>query len=247
MKKRTKEEVEIRNALSELLILSLRSSEKSRLLYAFFRYCELVDMEGELRVRVGDLLGEAETKRDSPKRDWSDVSDGLSVYGIFEIDSGGYIQLGDRFQDYLYNICAKGRRYWSFISGLHSKGETFKEGIEGEVKKGILLFNAGFYFECHEFLEGEWKKIKGREKSFLKGLIHAAVAFYHLEFENYKGTINYLKRSYRRLKGFEPLFLGVDVKTFLTQMDDYSRSLEQYVFTGSESLKNEIPKIRLVE
>ncbi|MBI2486440.1 MAG: DUF309 domain-containing protein [Deltaproteobacteria bacterium] len=247
MKKRTKEEVEIRNALTEVLILSFQFSEKSRLLYAVSRYCQFVDIRGRDGVRLGDLLGEGKTNKDSSKLDWSDVSDGLSLNGVFEIDLEGYIRLRDRFQAYLYDICAKAGRYWSFISGLYSNGEVFKEGIEGEIKKGILLFNEGFYFECHEFLEGEWKKIKGREKSFLKGLIHAGVAFYHLEYENYKGTINYLKRSHRRLKGFEPVFLGVDVKTFLIQIDDYSRSLEENVFMGSESLKNEIPKIRLVE
>jgi hypothetical protein len=247
MKKRTKEEVEIRNALTELLILSLQFSEKSRLLYAVSRYGQIVDIMGREGVKLGDLLGEGKMNKDYSKLDWSDVSDRLSMHSIFEIDSEGYMRLRDRFQDYLYDIYAKAGRYWSFVSGLYSSGEVFKEGIEGEIKKGILLFNGGFYFECHEFLEGEWKRIKGREKSFLKGLIHAAVAFYHLEYENYKGTINYLKRSYGRLKGFEPVFLGVDVKTFLSQIDDYSRSLEEYVFLSSEPLKNAIPKIRLVE
>jgi hypothetical protein len=247
MRKRTKEEVEIRNALSELLILSLQSKEKSRHLHAAYRYCQLVRIGAGMRVRVEDLVEETERNTEGPKSDWSDVSDGLSVHALFEIDSDGYIQLRDRFHDYVDDICAKAGRNCSFISNLNSERETFKGGIEGEVKKGILLFNEGLYFECHEFLEGEWKKIKGREKSFLKGLIHAAVAFYHLEYENYKGTINYLKRSCRRLKGFEPVFLSVDVKAFLTQMDDYARQLEEYVLTGTQPSTSQIPKIHLVE
>ncbi|MGH7909542.1 MAG: DUF309 domain-containing protein [Thermodesulfobacteriota bacterium] len=163
------------------------------------------------------------------------------------MDSEDHIQINSRFERHLRVICNKSRPYWNFFSSLYSKKEGFKVGIEGEIKKGVLLFNEGFYFECHEFLEEIWRKENGREKEFLKGLIHAAVAFYHLEYENYKGTVNYLRRSYKRLKEFEPVFMDVDIKTFLADVESYLRDLEKPGTHKYEFLMSRIPRIRLIE
>jgi uncharacterized protein len=239
-------EVQIRNTLSEVLILSLKCSEKSALLYLVFCFCRLVEERGGNRVKLTDLL-ECQENIDWLQLSWKEISDELSSLRIFEVNSENYIQIESRLRKYLTDICGKVERYWNFISGLYSKREGFKNGIEGEIKKGVLLFNEGFYFECHEFLEEGWRREKGKEKFFLQGLIHAAVALYHLEYENYKGTASYLRRSYRRLKEFESVFLGVDVKTFLAEIEDYLRSLEKSGPNNLQFLKSEIPKIRLIE
>ncbi len=243
MRRRSKIEVEIRNILSEELLASLRNREASSLLYLFFRFCEIIKERGRNKIRLNDLLQHrANIFRLRPN--WEKLSKGPNFRTIFEMDSENYIQLKSRFERHLSFICNKSRAYWNFVSGLHSGKEAFKAGIEGEIKKGVLLFNEGFYFESHEFLEEIWRKEKGREKEFLKGLIHAAVAFYHLEYENYKGTINYLRRSYRRLKEFEPLFLGVDIRAFLLDIDNFLKSFEK---SGSGNLKEAIPRIRRVK
>jgi len=243
MRRRSKIEVEIRNILSEELLALLRDREASSLLYLLFRFCECIKEHGRNRIRLNDLLQHrANIFRLRPN--WEKLSMGPNFRTIFEIDSGNYIQINSRFERHLSNICIKSRLYWNFISSLYSKEEIFKAGIEGEIKKGVLLFNEGFYFECHEFLEEIWRKERGREKEFLKGLIHAAVAFYHLEYENYKGTINYLRRSYKRLKEFEPVFLGVDIRAFLLDIDNFLKSFEK---SGSGNLKEAIPKIRMVK
>ncbi len=246
MRKRSKLEVEIRNILSEELLASLRDREASSLLYLLFRFCEFIKEHGRNRIRLNELLRyRANIFRLRPN--WERLSKGSNFFTFFETDSENYFKLKSRFERHLSVICNKSRRYWNFVSSLYSKEEAFKAGIEGEIKKGVLLFNEGFYFECHEFLEEMWRKEKGREKEFLKGFIHAAVAFYHLEYENYKGTINYLRRSYRRLKEFEPLFLDVDIKTFLADVESYFKHLEKSGKHNLEFLKNAIPRIRLVE
>jgi hypothetical protein len=78
-------------------------------------------------------------------------------------------------------------------------------------------------------------------------LIHAAVAFYHLEYENYKGAINYLMRSYKRLKEFEPIYLGVDIETFLVDLESYLKHFDKSSTHNLELLKNTVPRIGLVE
>ena len=246
MRRRSKIEVEIRNILSEVLILSLKASEKSALLYLISKFCQLKEKKGRKRIKIVDLL-EYQEVIDWLQPAWKEVLNELSSFSIFKTDSEDYIQIKSRFERHLSGICNKSRLYWDFISSLYSKKKSFKVGIEGEIKKGVLLFNEGFYFECHEFLEEIWRKEKGREKEFLKGLIHAAVAFYHLEYENYKGTINYLRRSYKRLKDYEPVFVGVDIKTFLTDVESYIKHLEKPGTYNLEILKSTIPRIKLIE
>ena len=243
MRRRSKIEVEIRNILSEELLASLRHGEASSLLYLLFRFCEFIKRHGRNQIELNELLRQQENiYRLRPTLE--KLSKGLNFDTIFEIDSENYIKLKSRFERHLSVICNKSRLYWNFVSSLYSKKEAFKVEIEGEIKKGVLLFNEGFYFECHEFLEEVWRKEKGREKEFLKGLIHAAVAFYHLEYENYKGTINYLRRSYKRLKEFEPIFMGVDIKAFLSDVDNFLKSFEK---SESGNQKEAIPKIRMVK
>ncbi|MGH7802390.1 MAG: DUF309 domain-containing protein [Thermodesulfobacteriota bacterium] len=243
MRRRSKIEVEIRNILSEELLASLRHGEASSLLYLLFRFCEFIKECGGNKIRLNDLLQHrANIFRLRPN--WEKLSKRQNFRTIFGMDSEDYIQLNSRFERHLSVICNKSRLYWNFVSSLFSKKEAFKVEIEGEIKKGVLLFNEGLYFECHEFLEEIWRKENGREKEFLKGLIHAAVAFYHLEYENYKGTVNYLRRSYKRLKEFEPVFMGVDIRAFLSDVDNFLKSFEK---SESGNQKEAIPKIRMVK
>ncbi|GEM_PF-854552 len=244
MKKRSSIEIKIRNALSEILILSLKCSEESVLLYLIFRFCQFVDKKG--KIRLTDLLEHRENI-DWVRLNWAEISEKLSSLHIFEIDSENCIRIERRFENFLPYICIRVKRYWEFISDLYSRGEEFKCGIEGEIKRGILLFNEGFYFECHEFLEEVWRKEKGKERSFLHGLIHSAVAFYHMEHKNYRGAVSYIKRGYIRLQGFEPVFLGVDIKTFLADMGNYLVFLEKSSSNNVDPLKSAVPKIGLME
>ncbi len=245
--KRSKIEIQIRNILSEILILSLKFTNESALLYLTFRFCQFIREEGKDRVRLTDLL-KYQKDLGWVQIVYEEILEKLDSLRIFEIDSENCIQIGRQFKDYLSYMCIRIGRYWKFISDLYSEGERFKDGIEGDIKKGILLFNEGFYFECHEFLEEVWRKKKGREKAFLQVLVHSAVAFYHMEYKNYKGVVSYLKRVYLRLKEFEPIFLGVDVEAFLADIGNYLGLIEERSKLGNtEPLKSMSPRIRLIE
>jgi len=245
MKKRSNIEIQIRNALSEVLILSLKSCEKSALLYSVFCFCRLIKGKEGSKVELADLL-EHQEDMGRVRLSWKEISEELSSLAIVEMDSENSIKIGRQFTNYLPDICIRVERYWKFISSLYSRGGKFKDGIEGEIKKGILLFNEGLYFECHEFLEGVWRKEKGKEKSFLQGLIHSAVAFYHMEYKNYGGAASYLKRGCLRLNEFKPAFLSVDVETFLADMLNYLGLLEKSSFDNFGILKSLVPMIRLM-
>ena len=64
-------------------------------------------------------------------------------------------------------------------------------------------------------LEQLWLQTHDRSKDFYKGLIQAAVAFYHWSRGNPAGAISLYRSSSRYLKRYRPEFLGVDMEGFL--------------------------------
>jgi hypothetical protein len=79
---------------------------------------------------------------------------------------------------------------------------------------GVLLFNEGLYFECHEWLEAAWKRTAGPEKNFLHGIVQAAAAFYHYEKGNMHGARTLLGKALRRLEAYPPVYLQIEIDEF---------------------------------
>ena len=68
-----------------------------------------------------------------------------------------------------------------------------------EIERGETLFNAGRFFESHEWLEGLWMKSGGETKLFLQGLIQAAAGFHKLRQNHAKGGAELLRKSAAKL------------------------------------------------
>jgi predicted metal-dependent hydrolase len=81
---------------------------------------------------------------------------------------------------------------------------------ETERRRGIELFNAGEFYECHEVLEDVWRPCQGAERFFLQALIHFAVGFYHHRQGNPVGAELQLRKGLRKLAGYLPVFQGVN-------------------------------------
>ena len=77
-------------------------------------------------------------------------------------------------------------------------------------RRGIELFNAGEFYECHEVLEDIWRPSRGAERYFLQALIHFAVGFYHHQQGNRIGAELQLRKGLRKLAGYLPAFQGVN-------------------------------------
>jgi uncharacterized protein len=88
-------------------------------------------------------------------------------------------------------------------------GETaFPRALE----QFVARFNAGAFWESHEVLEGPWRE--GRSP-FYHGLILCASAFVHAQRGNRHGVRAQLAKAERRLRGFRPAYLGLDVDALL--------------------------------
>jgi predicted metal-dependent hydrolase len=81
---------------------------------------------------------------------------------------------------------------------------------EAARRRGVELFNAREFYECHEVLEDVWRPLKGEERFFLQALIHFAVGFYHHQQGNQVGAEKQLGKALRKLAGYLPEFGGID-------------------------------------
>jgi hypothetical protein len=84
-------------------------------------------------------------------------------------------------------------------------------------RRGIELYRAGKFFECHEVLEELWTPMRGPHRLFLQSLIHFAVAFYHLGRRNRLGAERQLRKGLRKLERYLPLYEGMDTGTLYRQ------------------------------
>lgn len=87
------------------------------------------------------------------------------------------------------------------------------------------LLNRGEYFAAHEVLEAPWLRAAEPEKSFLKGLIHVAVALLHYQRSNGHGARVKYASAVRYLSGVRPTEPGVDVDGLIAQMDRFFAEL----------------------
>ena len=84
---------------------------------------------------------------------------------------------------------------------------------------GILLFNAGDFFEAHEAWEDLWMDTAGPDKPFYQGLIQAAVGLCHFCNGNVRGAVKLYHSSRGYMDRFASPHLGLDCAGFWRQMD----------------------------
>jgi hypothetical protein len=83
---------------------------------------------------------------------------------------------------------------------------------------GIHLFNEHEFFEAHEVWEDVWNMAYGVKHEFYQGMIQCAVALEHYRRSNPRGVLSLFKSYNKKFLNVPPTFMGLDVKTFLSQM-----------------------------
>ncbi|HTR80811.1 MAG TPA: DUF309 domain-containing protein [Bacteroidota bacterium] len=92
--------------------------------------------------------------------------------------------------------------------------------------RGVALFNARNFFDCHDAIEEIWMEWRGNDRTFFQGIIHVAVGFYHLENGNFRGSRSQLTKGITKLQRFRPAYFGIELEDFL---DKTSRCLQWVV------------------
>jgi len=100
-----------------------------------------------------------------------------------------------------------------------------REAARIPLRRGILLFNAGLFFECHEYLEDVWRRTIGGDRDFYHGIIQAAAALYHYEKGNPHGARTLLAKAQAKLAAYPPGHRGVDVRRLRRTLQRWARGL----------------------
>lgn len=80
------------------------------------------------------------------------------------------------------------------------------------MEKAVALFDAGRFFEAHEFFEYIWKHddIPEGERDFWKGVTQVAVGCAHTQRGNATGALTLLERAAGYLAGYPVVHNGID-------------------------------------
>jgi predicted metal-dependent hydrolase len=96
---------------------------------------------------------------------------------------------------------------------------------DAALRRAVELFNAEEYFECHEVLETPWRSAGEPERSFWKGLIHAAVALYQYRRGNSHGARVKAASCRRYLEPYLPEHRGLALQRFLADLEGFTAPL----------------------
>jgi len=91
-------------------------------------------------------------------------------------------------------------------------------GAPRAVWRAAVLFNAGLFFECHEYLEDSWRSAGPEDRAFYHGLIQAAAACYHWENGNAHGARVLAGKALAKLRAYAPARHGVAVAQLLADL-----------------------------
>ena len=121
---------------------------------------------------------------------------------------------------------------FSPIGELDNARHIVEENIEKEagIKDGIFYFNSERFWECHEALEGVWKKCNGREKDLVQGIILLAVAFAHSQKNDYLIGLGMLGRALEKLGNSPAMYNNIDVDMIRSKIIDMQKSKTLTIF-----------------
>ncbi len=92
--------------------------------------------------------------------------------------------------------------------------DTDKHSFDEIFSRGVDLFNAKEFFECHDAFEELWQEERSDRRLFLQGLIQAAVGCHHLSNGNTSGAISQYNKSLEKLKQYPDDYMGLEMQTF---------------------------------
>jgi uncharacterized protein len=112
--------------------------------------------------------------------------------------------------------------------------------------KGIDEFNQGLFFECHETLEEIWLEEHGEERRFYQGIIQIAAGYFKLQQGVPAGAIKLWRSGLEKLEPYRPVYLGINVGSFINAVKENLIELEAVHRKGEECLKLAIPLLTRV-
>jgi hypothetical protein len=247
--------LDIRNALGELIIGALDSPAAVVAMDLLSAYCQQAK-QGSLRVLIRDLRVQIAGHLTLEAEEMAFkllLDSGLFCYDPVDPSTctdpnQKWIEIQEEFSADLPQIHHRANRYRKAAQKFYEGSVPTADDLAGTLLKGAVLFNQGLFFEVHEVLEAQWKQEAGDLKVFLQGLIQVAVAFYHLENQNYRGALILLKEGQEKLLPYRPRFLGIELEALTAKLEGCHQELRRL---GPKCVKDfvwqHVPKIHWEE
>jgi hypothetical protein len=125
----------------------------------------------------------------------------------------------DEIRDY---VC----RIWQAVCCLYGRQTPDLAALPEEVRRGVVLFEAGLYFACHEYFETLWGRTGDAASDLYQGMIQIAVAMRHLESHNVRGAIILLRYGMGRLQRYPAVYQGLPLAAWLARLETFLQYLD---------------------
>ncbi len=198
--------VKLKHVLSEIGLEVTEHPDRAWVADALLAYAESSG-DGH-RVSLAALSRAAGVPADEVRRT-------LEATGLFEVvggGDGGGIALAGPFRAFLPYLGRQSARTAAAVRLLRA---ARPETVPPEIWRAAALFNAGLFFECHEYLEDIWRSTAGPDRAFYHGLVQAAAGCYHLEKGNVHGARTLLGKAIAKLEPYGPTHRAVELAAFL--------------------------------
>jgi uncharacterized protein len=122
------------------------------------------------------------------------------------------------YHPYIADMHEQASRLWQATRCLYGVRSEALQQLPEEMARGVVLFEAGLYFACHEYFETLWGRTGDEASDFYQGLIQVAVAMRHLESHNVHGAVTLLRNGLRRLQRYPANYKGLTLARFLAEV-----------------------------
>jgi uncharacterized protein len=226
--------VRLKHTLSKIALDAIEHPGRARSVMALAAYARM--SAGGAPVRLEDIAGTMGMSTEGVRRL-------LLRTGLLVPAAGQAIALAPEFHPfapYFY------RQVGRLGDTLHLLEAPRPASVPPRIWRAAALFNAGLFFECHEYLEDFWRAAREPERTFLHGLVQAAAGCYHLEKGNLHGARTLIGKAIAKLRPYAPQTSGLDVTALL-------RGLESAVVAadtrppGTEWDRRDLPLMRLAD
>ncbi|TMI82105.1 MAG: DUF309 domain-containing protein [Bacillati bacterium ANGP1] len=201
--------VKLKHTLAAIALEGIERPDRAHLLGVLVAYAERSGHR--YQVAVAPLARAAGMAPDEARRL-------LAGTGLFE-EAGdgdaGRITLAASFRPFAAYLR---RQTGRTAAALRLLGAPRRPGIPEEIWRAAALFNAGLFFECHEYLEDVWRSTPGPERAFYHGLVQAAAGCYHLEKGNTHGARTLIQKAVAKLEPYAPAYREVAVAALLAEL-----------------------------
>jgi uncharacterized protein len=219
--------VRLKHTLADIALAAIARPHDARTARALVAYAGAADRGGPVSVRLI-----AAAAHESPSR----VLRLLLDTGLFaDADGGREIVLASPF---LPSAAYFARQVSRLGNALRLLASPAPPGVSTELHRAAALFDAGLFFECHEYLEDVWRATEGPDRMFYHGIVQAAAGCYHLEKRNLHGAGVLIRKGIAKLRPFAPVHRALDVGRLLAGLEAVvsaiDRNAQPPAFGGDE-------------